>query len=136
MLLVEKIGGTSMSRFADVLNNIVRNGKSQLTHRILVVSAYAGVTNWLLEDKKTGASGAYQKFAEQKEKGWEASLDEIAFEPPRTDPSLRGFPEAARAAVREEILAVERELEKRIRTRVLAVVKEWMEKRPEERGRT
>jgi DNA-binding response OmpR family regulator len=81
------------------------------------------------------------KEAVEKKKGplsfpEEASLDEIAFEPPRTDPSLRGFPEAARAAVREEILAVERELEKRIRTRVLAVVKEWMEKRPEERGRT
>ena len=75
MLLVEKIGGTSMSRFADVLKNIIRNGSSQLTDRILVVSAYSGVTNWLLEDKKTGSPGAYQKFTEQK--GWEASLDEI-----------------------------------------------------------
>jgi aspartate kinase len=75
MLLVEKIGGTSMSKFADVLNNIILNGKSQLTHRILVVSAYAGVTNLLLEDKKTGAPGAYQKFVEQKR--WESGLDDV-----------------------------------------------------------
>jgi aspartate kinase len=75
MLLVEKIGGTSMSRFDDVLNNIIRNGNSQLTHRILVVSAYAGVTNWLLEDKKTGAPGAYQKFATEGD--WESSLEGI-----------------------------------------------------------
>jgi aspartate kinase len=75
MLLVEKIGGTSMSKFEDVLNNIIRNGNTQLTHRILVVSAYAGVTNWLLEDKKTGAPGTYQKFAAESE--WESSLDDI-----------------------------------------------------------
>jgi len=66
----------------------------------------------------------------------EASLEDIALEPPRPAPLLRALPEAARAAVREEILAVERELEKRIRTRVLAVVKEWMEKQPGEGRRS
>jgi aspartate kinase len=75
MLLVEKIGGSSMSKFDDVLNNIIRNGKTPLTHRVLVVSAYAGVTNWLLEDKKTGAPGVYQKFAAQTD--WESCLDGI-----------------------------------------------------------
>jgi DNA-binding response OmpR family regulator len=66
----------------------------------------------------------------------EASLEEIALEPPRPAPPTRSLSEATRAVVREEILAVERELEKRIRTRVLAVVKEWMEKRPGDGGRS
>jgi DNA-binding response OmpR family regulator len=61
----------------------------------------------------------------------EANVDEIIVEKPRpaagTGPIL---PEALRTAVRDEILAVERELEKRIRTRILAVVKEWIDKPP------
>lgn len=65
----------------------------------------------------------------------EATLEEIVVEKPKP-PSGTGrvLPEVMRAAVREEILAVERELEKRIRTRILAVVKEWMEK-PQGDGR-
>jgi len=64
MLTVEKIGGTSMSQFQDVLQNIiVGNRKSdQLYNRIFVVSAYNNVTNWLLEHKKTGEPGIYNKF--------------------------------------------------------------------------
>ena len=59
----------------------------------------------------------------------EANLEEIVVENPKPPSgTARVFPEIVRAAVREEILAVERELEKRIRTRILAVVKEWMEK--------
>ncbi|MBN1522912.1 MAG: aspartate kinase [Spirochaetales bacterium] len=62
MLTVEKIGGTSMSKFHDVLNNIIlKNGKVSY-NRILVVSAYDNVTNWLLEHKKTGEPGVYTKF--------------------------------------------------------------------------
>ncbi|MFD1466824.1 aspartate kinase [Hymenobacter caeli] len=69
MLTVEKIGGTSMSAFGDVLNNIIfynRRGP-ELYNRIFVVSAYAGVTNWLLENKKTGAPGVYHRISEFKE---------------------------------------------------------------------
>jgi aspartate kinase len=64
MLTVEKIGGTSMSKFEDVLNNIIlrTDGKSGLYNRIFVVSAYNNVTNWLLEHKKTREPGIYQKF--------------------------------------------------------------------------
>ena len=54
---VEKIGGTSMSRFGEVMNNVIIAGRTggDLYQRIFVVSAYSGVTNALLEDKKTGA---------------------------------------------------------------------------------
>jgi aspartate kinase len=64
MLTVEKIGGTSMSQFQDVLKNIIIGNRKneQLYNRIFVVSAYAGVTNWLLEHKKTREPGIYEKF--------------------------------------------------------------------------
>ena len=64
MLTVEKIGGTSMSQFQDVLNNIVIGSRKndELYNRIFVVSAYNNVTNWLLEHKKTGEPGIYNKF--------------------------------------------------------------------------
>ncbi|MEA5023001.1 aspartate kinase [Desulfitobacterium hafniense] len=64
MLTVEKIGGTSMSQFEDVLKNIIGEPDSQRFSfgRVFVVSAYAGVTNKLLEDKKTKAPGIYRHF--------------------------------------------------------------------------
>ena len=65
MLTVEKIGGTSMSALQDVIKNIVlfeRTG-NQLYNRIFVVSAFSGVTDLLLENKKTGAPGVYHRIA-------------------------------------------------------------------------
>jgi aspartate kinase len=65
MLTVEKIGGTSMSALQEVIKNIVlfeRTG-NQLYHRIFVVSAFSGVTDLLLENKKTGAPGVYHRIA-------------------------------------------------------------------------
>lgn len=65
MLTVEKIGGTSMSALQDVIKNIVlfeRTG-DQLYNRIFVVSAFSGVTDLLLENKKTGAPGVYHRIA-------------------------------------------------------------------------
>jgi aspartate kinase len=65
MLTVEKIGGTSMTALGDVIKNIVlfeRQGQ-QLYNRIFVVSAFSGVTNMLLENKKTGEPGVYHKLA-------------------------------------------------------------------------
>ncbi len=64
MLTVEKIGGTSMSKFEEVLNNIIigKRKRDNLYNRVFVVSAYAGVTNLLLEHKKTGEPGIYKKF--------------------------------------------------------------------------
>jgi aspartate kinase len=77
MLTVEKIGGTSMSQFQDVLQNIIignRTGK-ELYNRVFVVSAYGGVTNWLLEHKKTGEPGVYQKFVNNE--NYIQALDEV-----------------------------------------------------------
>jgi aspartate kinase len=64
MLTVEKIGGTSMTKFEDVLKNIIIGNRTDfdLYNRVFVVSAYAGVTNMLLEHKKTGEKGVYEKF--------------------------------------------------------------------------
>ncbi|NDV69719.1 aspartate kinase [Dysgonomonas sp. 25] len=66
MLTVEKIGGTSMSQFNEVLNNIIigKRKPDELYNRIFVVSAYNNVTNWLLEHKKTGEPGVYVQFLE------------------------------------------------------------------------
>lgn len=53
-----------MSKFRDVLNNIILFGRKpgDYYNRIYVVSAYNNVTNWLLEHKKTGEPGIYMKF--------------------------------------------------------------------------
>ena len=52
---VEKIGGTSMTRFGDVMKNVIIGERSgdEFYNRIFVVSAYGGITNLLLENKKT-----------------------------------------------------------------------------------
>ena len=57
-----------MSAFGDVLNNIILYNRTgtELYNRIFVVSAYAGVTNWLLENKKTGEPGVYHRITEYK----------------------------------------------------------------------
>ena len=68
MLTVEKIGGTSMSKFHDVLHNIILNHHGPgYYNRIFVVSAYAGVTDLLLEHKKTGVPGIYEKFVKNED---------------------------------------------------------------------
>src|ERR1700744_1983066 len=65
MLTVEKIGGTSMTALNDVINNIILFNRSgdELYNRIFVVSAFSGVTNLLLENKKTGEPGVYHRLA-------------------------------------------------------------------------
>ncbi|RWK66559.1 aspartate kinase [Mesorhizobium sp.] len=62
---VEKIGGTSISNTAAVVENVLIGGRngSALYNRIFVVSAYSGMTDRLLEHKKTGKPGAYARFA-------------------------------------------------------------------------
>lgn len=66
MLTVEKIGGTSMSQFKNVMDNVIIGNRTpeDLYNRIFVVSAYNNVTNWLLEHKKTGEPGVYVRFLE------------------------------------------------------------------------
>jgi len=75
MLTVEKIGGTSMSKFHDVLRNIVLGNRTfdRMYNRIFVVSAYNNVTNWLLEHKKSGQPGVYTRFYHNED--WETALD-------------------------------------------------------------
>ena len=77
MLTVEKIGGTSMSQFRHVLENIIHlPGEKEFRYgRVLVVSAYGGVTNLLLEDKKTGAPGIYTWFVNNE--NYEDELDKL-----------------------------------------------------------
>ena len=62
---VEKIGGTSMTDYNSIKTNIFLNKGSNDTiyGRIFVVSAYGGITNLLLEHKKTGVQGIYGLFA-------------------------------------------------------------------------
>jgi aspartate kinase len=64
MLTVEKIGGTSMSALEAVIKNIILYDRTpeELYNRVFVVSAFAGVTDLLLENKKTGAPGIYHKI--------------------------------------------------------------------------
>jgi aspartate kinase len=69
MITVEKIGGTSMSAFGDVLRNIMLRDEKHAYGRVYVVSAYAGVTNQLLEHKKTGELGIYARFARGEDHG-------------------------------------------------------------------
>ena len=66
-LRVEKIGGTTMSRFGEVLDNVILRNKNDIYNRIYVVSAYSGITNELLEHKKTGQPGIFQTFVQGKE---------------------------------------------------------------------
>ena len=42
-LRVEKIGGTTMSRFGEVLDNVILRDKNDIYNRIFVVSAYSGM---------------------------------------------------------------------------------------------
>ena len=77
MLTVHKIGGTSMSKFEDVLQNIVigQAPGGFYYNRIFVVSAYNNVTNWLLEHKKTGEPGVYDLFV--KNRDYRKALDDL-----------------------------------------------------------
>ncbi|SDR90482.1 aspartate kinase [Halopseudomonas xinjiangensis] len=80
MHTVEKIGGTSMSRFDEVLNTIFigQRSKAELYQRVFVVSAYGGMTNMLLEHKKTGEPGVYERFADaHNEDAWLDALDVV-----------------------------------------------------------
>ena len=60
---VEKIGGTSMSRLNELRDTLFIKNDEPEYGRIFVVSAFGGITNLLLEHKKTGAPGVYARFA-------------------------------------------------------------------------
>jgi len=75
---VEKIGGTSMSRFGDVMKNVIvgRRKPADLYNRIFVVSAYSNITNLLLENKKSGEPGVYGCFAQDSQE-WLDAMEKV-----------------------------------------------------------
>lgn len=77
---VEKIGGTSMNNYEAVRDNIVRNPalKNNIHNRILVVSAYSGITDLLLEHKKTGLPGVFSLFSKSTNSNdWRSMLEKV-----------------------------------------------------------
>ena len=60
---VEKIGGTSMSRLSELLEPLFHVSDPKYD-RIFVVSAFGGITDLLLEHKKTGEAGVFAHFAD------------------------------------------------------------------------
>jgi aspartate kinase len=88
---VEKIGGTSMSNYAAVRDNIIfkPTRSDQPYQRIFVVSAYAGVTNDLLEHKKTGQPGVFSLFANNDDDdGWRQALQTLRAKMQRINAAL------------------------------------------------
>ncbi|WBU54765.1 aspartate kinase [Paracoccus sp. SCSIO 75233] len=79
---VEKIGGTSMSRLNELRDTLLIGGRKgeDLYHRIFVVSAFGGITNLLLEHKKTGEPGVYASFANAADDqgGWQNALNRVS----------------------------------------------------------
>ena len=75
---VEKIGGTSMAATSSLFDNVLVAGRTgeDLYNRIFVVSAYAGMTDQLLEHKKTGEPGVYARFA-RGDADWREALDAV-----------------------------------------------------------
>jgi len=80
---VEKIGGTSMSRVDELMDNIFIGQRTEETlyNRIFVVSAYGGMTDSLLEHKKSGRPGVYALYADSdsdSEWAWGDALSNVA----------------------------------------------------------
>ncbi|SIN99846.1 aspartate kinase [Vannielia litorea] len=80
---VEKIGGTSMDRIHELRDTLILGGRGTegLYGRVFVVSAFGGITNLLLEHKKTGEPGVYAAYARDDDalgEGWEARLSAVA----------------------------------------------------------
>jgi len=77
---VEKIGGTSMSRLDELVENLFkRDNESEIYNRVFVVSASGGITNLLLEHKKSDEPGVYARFAnDEDDHGWLDALSKVA----------------------------------------------------------
>lgn len=75
---VEKIGGTCMSRISELRDTLIiaDRSASDLYGRMFVVSAFGGITNLLLEHKKSGEPGAFAAFAnDESGHGWQDRLN-------------------------------------------------------------
>ena len=70
---VEKIGGTSMSRLNELRDTLFIGDREPdaIYGRVFVVAAFAGITNLLLEHKKSGSPGVYALFSnDDNDHGW------------------------------------------------------------------
>lgn len=110
---VEKIGGTSMAATSTVFDNVLIAGRkgTDLYNRIFVVSAYAGMTDLLLEHKKSGEPGVYAHFSRNDEPGaWRGALARVreAMQVRNEEMFVRGESlEEADAFVADRIAALE-----------------------------
>lgn len=75
---VEKIGGTSMSRFPELIPSLFMCGGEPAYRRIFVVSAYGGMTDLLLEHKHSGDPGVFSLFSEsESDDDWQDRLSDV-----------------------------------------------------------
>ncbi len=77
---VEKIGGTTMSKINELMDTLIIGDRvgEELYHRIFVVSAFSGITDLLLEHKKSGEPGVYALFAnDDNDHGWLDALTRV-----------------------------------------------------------
>ncbi|MDO3386343.1 aspartate kinase [Gilvimarinus sp. SDUM040013] len=80
---VEKIGGTSMSEYEAVRDNVILKGNNStdIYNRVFVVSAYGGMTDLLLENKKNGNPGVYGMFANtDSDDEWQKAFEKLRVE--------------------------------------------------------
>lgn len=98
---VEKIGGTSMAATATLFDNVLIGGRqgADLYQRIFVVSAYAGMTDLLLEHKKSGAPGVHARFvADDGGDGWQDAMQAVRAAMHERNASLFARPESLKQA--------------------------------------
>jgi len=76
---VEKIGGTSMSHLHQLRDTLFLKDGAPRYGRIFVVSAFGGITNCLLEHKKTQETGVYAAFSNaEDDHGWHHALSRVS----------------------------------------------------------
>ncbi len=80
--VVEKVGGTSMLKTSALLNSVILRDLNEFDRRVLVVSAFGGVTNILLENKHDQTPGVYSFFQknwnQKNDNAWQSRLSECA----------------------------------------------------------
>ncbi|MGD8830562.1 MAG: aspartate kinase [Pseudomonadales bacterium] len=76
---VEKIGGTTMSRFPELMDSLFVDQEGNPDYgRIFVVSAYGGMTDLLLEHKHSGEPGVFSLFSEGDDADeWQDRLSDV-----------------------------------------------------------
>ncbi|GJM13015.1 MAG: aspartate kinase [Pseudohongiella sp.] len=76
---VEKIGGTTMSRLPEMIDTHFKKLGKPEYNRVIVVSAFGGMTDLLLEHKHSGEPGVYSLFSEgENEDEWRERLSDVA----------------------------------------------------------